>query len=83
MLGLTLYPNPVEAELSVDFDLSSNQLLKIEIVDLLGEVVDTYGIEGNSGKNTVLLNTQSLSNGTYIIELTGEKVAASLPFVKL
>ena len=83
MLGLTVYPNPAEAELSVDFDLSSNQLLKIEIVDLLGKVVGAYGLQGNEGKNTVLLNTQSLSNGTYILQLTSETISSSMPFVKL
>jgi len=82
-LGLTLYPNPAEKELSVDFDLSSNQLLHVEIVDLLGKVVGSYSIQGKEGKNTVLLNTQLLSKGTYNIELTGENVSSSLPFVKL
>jgi hypothetical protein len=83
MLGLTLYPNPAEAELTVDFDLGSNQLLQIEIVDLLGKVVGSYGIQAKEGKNSVLVNTQSLSNGSYIIQLSGEAVSSSLPFVKL
>tara|TARA_B100001287_G_scaffold249335_1_gene229109 strand:- start:1608 stop:3788 length:2181 start_codon:yes stop_codon:yes gene_type:complete len=82
-LGLTLYPNPTEKELSVDFDLNSNQLINIEITDLLGKAIGSYGIQGNSGKNTVMLNTQFLPKGTYIIELKGETITSSLPFVKL
>ena len=82
-LGLSLYPNPADAELSVDFELNSNQSLEVKIVNLLGKVVGSYGIQGNEGKNTVVLNTQSLSNGTYIVELLGESISSSLPFVKL
>jgi len=82
-LGLSLYPNPVDAELSVDFELNSNQSLEVKIVNLLGKVVGSYRIQGNEGKNTVVLNTQSLSNGTYIVELLGESISSSLPFVKL
>ena len=82
-LGLSLYPNPADAELSVDFELNSNQSLEVKIVNLLGKVVGSYGIQANEGKNTVVLNTQSLSNGTYIVELLGESISSSLPFVKL
>ena len=81
-IGLVLYPNPAESELSVDFDLNSNEFLKIKIVDLLGKVVGIYGIQGKEGKNSVLMNTQSLSSGTYILKLQGETISSSLPFVK-
>jgi PKD repeat protein len=81
-IGLVLYPNPAESELSVDFDLNSNEFLKIKILDLLGKVVGIYGIQGKEGKNSVLMNTQSLSSGTYILKLQGETISSSLPFVK-
>lgn len=82
-ISLSIYPNPVEGNVSVDFDLFKNQNVELEILDVLGKSVQTISIYGNVGLNSVIIDSAPFAKGTYRIQLNGESVTATLPFVKL
>ena len=67
--GLSVYPNPVDSELSVDFSLQTAQEVVLTVQDVSGKVAQRNVINANEGSNLVLMNTQELSSGIYFIEV--------------
>ena len=43
----------------------------------------TFNNHGNVGLNSVIIDSAPFAKGTYRIQLNGESVTATLPFVKL
>ena len=82
-ISLNIYPNPVEGNISIDFELSANQTVQLEVFDILGKSVRTLSVFGNLGMNSVVLDSELFAKGTYRVQLQGETVTATLPFVKL
>ena len=82
-IGMSLYPNPTESELSIDFNLKSNEKIQIEIVDVLGKTIRSLNVNANEGDNSVFIDTQSFAKGAYRVHINGKTVTSSLPFVKL
>ena len=80
---MSLYPNPTESELSIDFNLKSNEKIQIEIVDVLGKTIRSLNVNANEGDNSVFIDTQSFAKGAYRVHMNGKTVSSSLPFVKL
>ncbi len=67
--GLSVYPNPVDSELSVDFSVQTAQEVVLTVQDVSGKVAQRNVINANEGSNLVLMNTQELSSGIYFIEV--------------
>ena len=67
--GLSVYPNPVDSELSVDFTVQTAQEVVLTVQDVTGKVTQRNMINANEGSNLVLMNTQELSSGIYFIEV--------------
>jgi hypothetical protein len=82
-ISLNISPNPVEGNISIDFELSANQTVQLEVFDILGKSVRTLSVFGNLGMNSVVLDSELFAKGTYRVQLQGETVTATLPFVKL
>jgi hypothetical protein len=81
-IQMNLYPNPTDSDVSVDFSMLKSEKMNAKIIDVRGKVIAVYQIHANEGNNKVILSTRDLSNGSYIIQLTGESVSSSLPFFK-
>ncbi len=82
---LTIYPNPASDYVSVSFDLENNTPVQVNIYDLSGKLVQQSSESGlNSGKQTVRLNTQTLTRGTYLVKMVaGNEIStAKLIIVK-
>lgn len=67
--GLSVYPNPVDTELSVDFSVQSAQEVVLTVQDITGKIAQRNVVNANEGANLVLMNTQELSSGIYFIEV--------------
>jgi hypothetical protein len=72
--ALSVYPNPAGITASVNFAFTEMTNVKIEVSNMLGEVVQSVTL-GNqdAGNHTVDLNTSTLSNGLYIVSVNGNK----------
>lgn len=64
--AITLYPNPVEDELTLDF--GDQAFSMIEVLDISGKLRKSIGIEG---KSTISLQVGDLQTGHYFIRLSG------------
>jgi len=64
------YPNPFNPETTISYKLPENKNVKIEVFDMLGQVVqvlvDTYK---SAGEYTIKFNASNFSNGMYLYRL--------------
>jgi hypothetical protein len=65
-----LYPNPVHNEATVSFSLGQNAEVSIRILNLEGKtVLAPVEKKFNGGNQLVTINTSTLSEGTYFVEI--------------
>ena len=81
-LGLSIYPNPTNASAVVDFNLISNEKIKIHVMDVVGRIVEEssdISVNGNRGSYTVNKNG-NLARGIYIvnIEVNNQRISKKL-----
>ncbi len=68
---INVYPNPVNAEINFNLDLSSNSSISALIFNLRGEVVKTVEFGRLSkGEHQLSIPSGELSHGTYLLKLT-------------
>ena len=77
-----IYPNPSNKEtVTISLDLENNSVLQIELLNNLGQKVETIVNNASfSGKNQFEINTASLSEGVYIVnvQIDGSNVTKKL-----
>ena len=81
-IQMNIYPNPTDADIHVEFSLIQSQNFNAQIVDITGKVISSHKIQANEGYNVLILDTNSLSQGSYMIRLVGESKSSSMPFYK-
>ncbi len=77
----SVYPNPVEDELTVRFSVDAAQSFRVLVSDLTGKVLRSHTVQANSGSNMIFLDTQSLAAGMYILRMEGGGAMQSTAFV--
>jgi thiol-disulfide isomerase/thioredoxin len=71
--GLILYPNPVQNNLNVEFDLKEDLSLNVEVINILGESVKSMSHQDfMAGANKFDINVSELSNGMYYLQIANE-----------
>ena len=66
---LSVYPNPADDELSLEFSLSAAQKAVVQLRDVSGKIARRNVIHANQGLNLVLLDTRELASGMYFLNL--------------
>lgn len=64
-----IYPNPAEGELNIQFTTEKSATYSIELVNMLGQVVETSIINANAGNNLVMMGTEKLRSGVYMLRM--------------
>ena len=79
---LSLFPNPVtENKITFTYNLTQPVNPKVEIYNVLGEIVKSFVIENNTiGKQETTINFESLTNGIYFIKLNVENSSQTVKF---
>ena len=67
--SFTVYPDPVDQTLNLDFYAASGENLKIEITSLLGQLIYTSEIKDASGDFTYPIKMNSVPDGMYILRV--------------
>ena len=80
--NVSMYPNPVDDELTVEFSANSAQKAMIVLHDISGKMHQIQEINAAPGANMVLLNTTGLASGTYFATLKVGENSKVLQFVK-
>lgn len=76
-----LYPNPVAKDLTVEFTAGREGVTELKIFDVSGKLQLLRKIDVVTGANKVLVNTNALQNGTYVLSMMIEGKAVSKLFV--
>ncbi|MBO5958020.1 MAG: T9SS type A sorting domain-containing protein [Bacteroidales bacterium] len=74
-LEMSIYPNPVVSEATINFNIEATATVSYQIYDLSGRMVQnaTLGNYGQ-GSHSVNFNVDGLSNGTYIVKVQAGSV---------
>lgn len=68
--NVTVYPNPISNNATVNFNLVESSEVSIEVVNALGQVVSTTNLGSlSSGDQTYSLDASNLNNGLYFINM--------------
>lgn len=71
---ISIYPNPADKEVNVSYNVANNTKTEISITDILGKKIQTFNIQSLEGNNLVVLSTEELASGTYMIEIVSNGV---------
>lgn len=81
--GISIAPNPSSDFAKLDFELSQNNLINIQVFDLLGKIVKS--IESNKnfskGLNNVKFSTSDLPSGSYFVVIAAPEERISVQLV--
>lgn len=82
--NIKIYPNPVETEATIVFDLAQRSNLKLTIVDMMGKVVMTRSYNNvSNGPQEIKFDASRLARGNYFAVLsTNGKTYNSNMFMK-
>jgi len=66
----SVYPNPVNENITINFYLDNPTSVTVEIFDILGVKVDSWDhLEGKSGAQTITKNIGNIPSGVYLVRL--------------
>jgi hypothetical protein len=66
----SLFPNPASDQVTVDFTLTENKTVSVQIYNALGQKQDISQVaEGMQGLNTMQLNVSGLTEGIYFAQI--------------
>ena len=68
--NINLFPNPSNENTTVSLVLKSENEVVLSVHNLLGEQVASHSYKGVEGENSFELNTNELSSGNYIVNVT-------------
>jgi hypothetical protein len=80
--GVKLFPNPVQADLSLAFSSPKASAYELRISDLTGKVLSRSNQQANSGLNTARINVSNLVPGLYMAEISSGDSIKTVKFVK-
>ena len=82
-VNLNLYPNPVQDQATVDFNLATNGTVQLQVFNLNGQVVQQVTSKDlQAGANKLVFDVQDLPRGTYILRLQSENFSETTKFIK-
>jgi len=67
--GLQLYPNPNTGQFKISLNGISNGAAKIEVINVLGETINTLNVQVNSNKLNQDINLQNIPSGIYFVKI--------------
>jgi hypothetical protein len=80
--ALTLYPNPVQAELFIELNVTKAADAQIILHDVLGQVLKVKNIQTQMGQNIMSLDVLNLQPGIYFVTYIQNQEVKTLRFLK-
>jgi hypothetical protein len=81
-VDVTMYPNPVNGQATLSFNLNESSNVSYQVFDLTGRMVMNQGLgRFAEGEHQVSFNAENLSAGSYILRLNQGGSTASVKFL--
>ncbi len=74
---LEVYPSPSSSQITIQ---TNDQITSVAIFDIVGQLVSTHAVAGNS---LIQVEISNLSSGMYVVRATGNNLLTSKTFVKI
>ncbi len=80
---LEIYPNPVQngTQLNVTFNSRTSALVSVKVTNVLGAVIGEYPLNASPGEQSLQLDTQDWTPGTYTLTLNSSAGASASSIV--
>lgn len=79
---MNVYPNPANEEATVSFELANASDVAITVTDLSGKAVYSTSMSNvAAGLTEVAINTSSLSNGVYVVNVASDNAVSTQQLV--
>ncbi len=79
---ISIYPNPVQKQLSVNYLATSETELNLTVFDVCGKTVLKQNHQTFRGHNNITLETAVLDAGVYFMELSNGSLSKKIKFIK-
>jgi hypothetical protein len=77
-----MYPNPTQNEVNLNFSITEETEMVINIVDLTGKVLKQIDNNlFNTGTHQIQFSTTDLANGMYFVRMESEKGTKTIRLV--
>jgi len=80
--GIKVVPNPVDDQATISFGSNFEGLSEITVLDVSGKVVYRANLSTSKGTNAFELNTTSMSEGLYVLQVSNTTERMSIKFTK-
>jgi Domain of unknown function (DUF4397)/Secretion system C-terminal sorting domain len=78
----SIYPNPTDERLTIDFKLESESIVKLEVINTSGQTVVTQSLNRiDKGQQQTFMDVKSLSSGLYVLRLSQNDAVTNKKFV--
>ena len=67
--SLSVFPNPTDGELNVTFNVVTPKAMSFVVTDVLGKTIQTQNIQAAAGANAVVLSTEGIASGMYLLQI--------------
>jgi hypothetical protein len=81
--SISLFPNPTNQNVFLNYESNLVSELNISIFDISGKELEQNTTQTSIGKNQLKLNTETLEPGIYFIEITDATSSKKIKFIKL
>jgi hypothetical protein len=82
LIGVNIYPNPVENSFSLSYNLSSSSDVDVEIRDVTGKIVYTLSEnEVKQGNHVIEMDASEFNSGVYFVVVKSDKNVTQRKFV--
>jgi photosystem II stability/assembly factor-like uncharacterized protein len=69
-----IYPNPTSDRLNIEFIAERPQTVELELMNVNGQIVYSYKLDGTVGNNRLFFNTSQFPAGLYTLKIKQDKV---------
>jgi hypothetical protein len=79
---LTVFPSPVKTTLYVQLSSAKEEQLSVQIIDMIGSVLQQQGLKVSVGSTSLSFNASMLARGNYVLVVKSENGMQQKKFIK-
>lgn len=82
-IGISVYPNPLKGEATIELDAAAGEDYRITLYNAVGaQLTNIYNGQLVDGKNTIQWSTENLAKGIYILRVESQGKTETIKLVK-
>lgn len=79
---IEVYPNPTTETTTININASSDQIVSVELMNVVGQTIWKKNVTLISGVNQIDANMKAVVPGTYLIKVQGSSINSTVKIIK-